>query len=542
MSNLSIQKKSTAIFAFNIVAGGGSCTTNQDQDYILQYQASGTSSILECFTPGRYQSITSGASVTQNTNWGGYANAFWQQHRWATDVNTPYGSYGTPKVYVDGCVLNASCSGGVSTRYNWAMPQIDMTWVSATPTSLDVILNCGFGSLKLPYDADMALWEEVNGVWVQLTSTTCPNGTNSLSGGYNPTINITYGTGDVGVHHYKMTYETNDPNPLVTNYKGFADMYVMIGASSFDLPTPETPEHSFVTFNGEINPTCAYDRTVCYPVVSMNDIQFQMTIDVAQTGCYGNFPTPILGDGTNSGTQIYLCVSEDCNIPTEIATAGDYANYVAKLDTWYNVPFTDIWTNNQIYWGDVMTYITSHFSPGQCYKLLLCKREPDTTPGEWIDTVIGCSDDCFAWVQDDCYTSVIQYRSNNDELCFYYSQDVNWYNSIRLPMFLRNPQYPSTQQGYQLSDGTFKKLSERIQEEWELEVGWMNAKKHKALKFALAHDTVLLNDVTSWFGGQIYANGNYDIKWDTKPRPYPLAKATTKVNRTINNCSVNSNC
>ncbi len=542
MSNLSIQKKSRATFLFNIVAGGGSCTTNLDQDYIIQYFADGTAQNIECFTPGRYQSIADGVYTTQNTNWGGYANAFWQQNRWAVDVNTPYGSYGLPKVYIDGCVLNASCSGGVSTRYNWAMPQIDMTWLSATPTSLDVRLNCGVGSLSLPYDADMALWEEVNGVWVQLTSTTCPNGTNSLTGGYNPTFDISYGTGDVGVHHYKMTYETNDPNPSVTNYSGFADMYVMIGASSFDLPNPETPEHSFVTFDSTPESTCAYDRTVCYPVISMDDVQFQMTIDVAQTGCYGNFPSPILGDGVTSGTQIYICASEDCNIPTEIATAPDFLNYVAKLDTWYNVPLSDIWVNDTINWNDLENYISATYTYGQCFKLLLCKREPEGSPGEWIDTVLGCSDDCFTWIQDECFTTTIQYRSNNDELCFYYSQSPSWVNSIRLPMYLRSPQYPSTQQGYQLSDGTFKKLSERIQEEWELEVGWMNAKKHKALKFALAHDTVILHDVVSNFAGQVYAGTNYDIKWESKTRPYPLAKATTKVNRTINNCSVNSNC
>lgn len=546
MSNIVIQKKSTPTFVFNVASGGAnSCTTNLDQDYIIQYQSNGTNSFIECFTAGRYQKINSGALTTQNTNWGGFANAFWQQKRWATLVNTPYGAYGSPMVYVDGCELNASCMSGVAVRHNWAMPQIDMTTLSSSPTSLQVNLNCGLGSLFLPYDAVMTLWEEVggpNGTWVQLVSTNVPNGHNSATGGFNPNINITYGTGDVGVKHYKLTYETNDPNPSYGNFSGFADMYVMIGASSYDLPTIETPEHSFVTFNGGSESTCAYDRQVCYPIISMDDIQFQMTIDVAQTGCYGNFPSPILGDGVASGTQIYLCVSTDCNIPTEIATAPDFMNYVAKLDNWDNVQNTDIWVNEPIYWGDVDTYISSHFTYGECFKLLLCKREPEGTPGEWIDTVLGCSDDCISWISDDCYTSVIRYRSNSDEMCFYYTQDSSWVNSMRIPMYLRSPQYNSTQNGYQLSNGTFKKLSERINEEWELEVGWMNAKKHKALKFALAHDTVLIIDNLSGYAGQITANNSYDIKWESRTRPYPLAKATTKVNRTINNCSVNSNC
>lgn len=546
MSNIVIQKKSTPVFSFNILSGAGnSCTNNTDQDYIIQYQANGTSNFIECFTTGRYQKINSGVLTNQNTNWGGFANAFWQQKYWATDVNTPYGAYGLPKVYVSGCELNASCVGGVAVRHNWAMPMIDLTAISASPTSLVANLNCGLGSLFLPYDAIMTLWEEVggpNGTWTQLVSTTVPNGHNSATGGYNPNINITYGPSNVGVKHYKLTYATNDPNPSYGNFSGFVDMYVMIGSSSFDLPSIETPEHSFVTFNGPAPSTCAYDRKVCYPVISMNDVQFQMIIDVAQTGCYGNFPNPILGDGITAGTMLYLCVSPDCSIPTDIATQPDYGNFVAPLDNWAKVPNTDKWVNETIGWGNVESFIGSHFQQGECFNLLLCKREPEGTPGEWIDTVLGCSDDCFTWIADDCYTTTIQYRSDDDEMCFYYSFDPSWYNSIRLPMYLRSPQYNSSQNGYQLSDGTFKKLSERINEEWELEVGWMDAKKHKALKFALAHDMILLNDVTSGFGGTIIATNSYDIKWENKTRPYPLAKAMTKVNRVINNCSVNSNC
>ena len=172
----------------------------------------------------------------------------------------------------------------------------------------------------------------------------------------------------------------------------------------------------------------------------------------------------------------------------------------------------------------------------------MCKREPaEGVPGEWIDTVLQCIPQCFIRIEDECYTTVLQFRSNNDELCFYYTQDPNYFQSIRLPMYFRDVQYPSASTGYQKSDGTWVKLSERIQEEWTLTTDWMEIQMHKALKFALSHDTVIalgnmgIND-------QITAQNNYTINWESKTKPYPLAKGTVKVNKTINTCSVNTNC
>ena len=133
------------------------------------------------------------------------------------------------------------------------------------------------------------------------------------------------------------------------------------------------------------------------------------------------------------------------------------------------------------------------------------------------------------------------FRSNNDELCFYYTQDENYYQAIRLPMYFRDVQFPSQSTGYQKSDGTWVKLSERIQEEWTLTTDWLEAKHHKALKFALSHDIVIVANNMS-INGKITSQNNYQIQWENKTRPYPLAKGTCKVNTTLNTCSVNSNC
>ena len=541
MNNIIIQRKSQLQFTFSPV-NSSICTINTDQQYALQYFPSGTQNNIICSTPGRFQSIPSGSVVNQNTNWGGFANAFWQQNDWYSPSLYPYAGYSTPYVFMYGCVMNSSCISGHPVKHNIANPGIDLVQLSSSPTAMTARLEWGSwgAGVLLPYDATLKLWEEIGGVWVELASTICPNGHFS-GGGYNPTFNITYGVADVGVHHYKCTFETHYPNPSYGNFSGWADMYVQIGSNSYDLPNPKTNEHNFITFNGSAPTTCIADRNVCYPIVDMTDLQFQMTIDTGETGCYGNFPHPILGDGITAGTQIYLCVSEDCNIPTPIATAPDFLNSVAKLDNWDPIIGTNIFVNQDINWSDVNSYLFANMASDACFKILLCKREPEGTPGEWIDTVIGCSDDCFELISDDCFTSIIRYSSNNDELCYYYSQG-GWTNQIRLAMYPRNVQYPSSQSGYQLSNGTWLKITERIQEEWDLETDWMDAKKHKALKFALAHDTINIISNTSNFAGQVICQQPYNIKWETKPRPYPLAKGSTKITKTINTCSVNTNC
>jgi hypothetical protein len=533
-----LQRKSRAIFGFG-VPGGASCSTSSDKEYTVQYASvDGTANTISCVNTGHTGTITVGGPVTQTTHWGGAGNAIWQQKDWETDSIYPYGAYAVPKCHAYGCYLDASCVAGSTVKNYYAIPRVNLTQTGTSPTDCTCTLQFD-GDLLLPYETSISVWEEVNGVWTNLNSVVCPANTQSSPGGYTASVSITIPISEANKgKHYRARYYCPSLNLV-----GYADMYALFGSNSYDLPTINVSEHSFVTFGqGQITPTCAYDKTACLPVLEMDDVQFQMYVDVSIGGQYGNFPTPILGDGINHGTQLYLAPCDDCTIPTEIATAPDFGGHVAKLDTWIPVPGTEIYVNDYIDWSGLWNYIQGNHVIGDCFKICLCKRDPaEGGGGEWVDTILGCMDGCFELINDECYTTVLRFRSNNDELCFYYSQDANYIQSIRLPMYFRDVQYPSTSTGYQKSDGTWVKLSERIQEEWTLTTDWLEARTHKALKIALAHDTVIalgnmgIND-------QITAQNNYTINWESKTKPYPLAKGTVKVNKTINTCSVNTNC
>lgn len=530
-----LQRKSRAIFGYGVPVGA-TCSTQNDKEYSVQYASiDGTTSTITCVTPSHGGTISVGGAVTQTNHWVG---ATWQQKDWETDAIYPYGTYGVPKVKVYGCYLNASCVDGYTLKNYYAIPRINIVQTATSPSSCtcDLVWD---GDLLMPFETSMSLWEEINGVWTLLSVNACPANTQSSPGGYNPTVSITIPSGDAGIgKRYRAFY-----NCAGANLTGYADMYVLFGSNNYDLPNINVSEHSFVTFgNAPYQNNCAYDKVNCLPVLDLSDVQFQMNVDVSIGGQYGNFPTPILGDGITSGTQLYLAPCEDCTIPEIIATSADFGNFVAKLDTWNSVPGTEIYVNGYINWIGLWNYVTANYAVGDCFRICLCKREPaEGGIGEWVDTVLGCMDGCFQYVDDECYTSLLQFKSSNNEFCFYYSQDENYLQSIRLPMYLRDVQFPSTSTGYQKSDGTWVKLSERIQEEWTLTTDWMEARIHKALKIALAHDTTFILG-NMGIADQMTAQNNYSIQWESKTKPYPLAKGSVKLNKTINTCSVNTNC
>ena len=51
---------------------------------------------------------------------------------------------------------------------------------------------------------------------------------------------------------------------------------------------------------------------------------FQLVVDAAANGAYDNFPNNILGDGITSGTQLFLCICDDCSIPTAITQSATF--------------------------------------------------------------------------------------------------------------------------------------------------------------------------------------------------------------------------
>ena len=538
---LHISQYSSLVFGFG-VGINYICTNGTDKQYALGAPTTiGTTGTLDCVN-GPAQSITIGAAgFIQNTYWGGTSNRFWQQVDWEAQTAYNFGTYGNPTISVNGCYMDAECSGGYVALNYLGFARTTAILQSATTNSCIVRVSFG-GQIKFSEDSVMKVYQDDgSGNWILLASKTCPaNQQNNQDPTLDTYADITFTGADVGnSFHFKSEVIHN--GGIVTN----ADCYITIGSTVEELPPIAAAENSFVQFGDGINdPSCGIVRNVCFPIIGMGDVQFQLVVDAAENGAYDNFPNNILGDGITTGIRLFLTICDDCTIPTAITQSPTFDNSVALLTDWVRDGDTWDFVNEKINWSNLENYLFTNYATNQCFRICLCKREPsDSQPGEWVDTVIGCMTDCFQLIDNYCYTTLITYYSNTNNYCFHYVEGNSFANKIRLPMYLRSPQYPSTEKGYQKSNGDFVKLSERINEEWLLEVGWIPGTWHKALKIALSHDYILAdNRADSGLNEYVYCNQPYDIIWEKRRWPYPLAKGATKLFKQINLCSVNSNC
>lgn len=111
-------------------------------------------------------------------------------------------------------------------------------------------------------------------------------------------------------------------------------------------------------------------------------------------------------------------------------------------------------------------------------------------------------------------------------------------NKIRLPLYIKTPQFPTEANRFRLSDGTSKILSVTIRKTWDLQTDYMGHLTHQRLVIALNHDTVTIEG-DKYIGG-VTVDGEYDIAWPDF-LDYPLGQASVKVQVTPFDMT-NSNC
>lgn len=111
-------------------------------------------------------------------------------------------------------------------------------------------------------------------------------------------------------------------------------------------------------------------------------------------------------------------------------------------------------------------------------------------------------------------------------------------NRIRIPLYLKTPQFPTEANRFRLSNGESKTLSVTIRKVYTLETDYMSDSMHQRLVIALNHDTVNIE-------GDRYAGGvSVDGEYEAPPvdfLDYPLRKATTRVQVTPFDMT-NDNC
>ena len=205
----------------------------------------------------------------------------------------------------------------------------------------------------------------------------------------------------------------------------------------------DTPEFSFVCFGG---------NKLSLPYVSMGDIAFQAMSNRAITSVA---VVDMSGD-----------VVEETN--TDIARIGN------------------------------MYFIKPLFSSlPDCFRLALKSGQ---------DLLVGESN-VFVSVDDDGYSSRLEYRSGEDNFGFTYSLS-RFFNTVRLPLHLKEPRFSQSREVYAMLSGRQKILAASVRDEYDLETDYMCGEMHNQLIIALMHDEVYIN------GRLLTQTGDYSVDWD----------------------------
>jgi len=111
-------------------------------------------------------------------------------------------------------------------------------------------------------------------------------------------------------------------------------------------------------------------------------------------------------------------------------------------------------------------------------------------------------------------------------------------NRIRLPLYLKTPQFPTEANRFRLSNGESKTLSVTIRKQYNAVTDYMSQTMHQRLVVALNHDTVSIEG--DRYVGGVSVDGDYEITWPDF-LDYPLGQATVKIQVTPFDMT-NDNC
>lgn len=195
------------------------------------------------------------------------------------------------------------------------------------------------------------------------------------------------------------------------------------------------------------------------------------------------------------------------------------------------------------YWGygyvDYPADPIEAFSEGECFKYAILDAD---------NNVLALSN-LFYVSNDLCYTTVITYYNEENGYGFrYVVYDDNGIeritqNQVRLPFYLRRPQFQITENIFRRSDGVKERTSTVIEKDWLGTVGYLSAEQHEKLVVALKHDYVNINNGFSGVNYRMTQEGEYtpgypdDINSALVPAEFRISDYSH--NYVNNNCGFN---
>lgn len=111
-------------------------------------------------------------------------------------------------------------------------------------------------------------------------------------------------------------------------------------------------------------------------------------------------------------------------------------------------------------------------------------------------------------------------------------------NRIRLPLYLKTPQFPTEANRFRKSNGESQTLSVTIRKQYNVQTDYMGELTHQRLVIALNHDNVTIEG-DKYVGG-VTVDSDYEIQWPDW-LDYPLGQGTVKIQVTPFDMT-NSNC
>lgn len=335
---------------------------------------------------------------------------------------------------------------------------------------------------------------------------------------------------------------------------------------------------SFVQLNDEVidyaDPTlphCIKENPLCLPLSEFDNIDFKMNVvdfkDIKGSGWTTKFwAIPVKGCCECEFPEGYFpyqgALECDVYVKDGLTLDGyDYQN-VDNLDT---TKFDGLLRFKQAvtldpsetpitfeYWNQY--FANEPIGLNECFRFYFVQAfYVEEEDGIYLDHIehLGCSN-CFTRAVQ-CWNSVITYSCNENTNGFNYFPDTSFTNpipnKIEANFFLKNPQLTSTENSYKRSDGSYIKLSETIDEVYDLETNQWPQNWHRRLKIALASDTVLIynpNIVQQTRGdwavnvSQFINKDEYEISWQNRPRTIGMGK--TKLTNARPLLMKNSNC
>lgn len=302
--------------------------------------------------------------------------------------------------------------------------------------------------------------------------------------------------------------------------------------------------NSFFQIDATINYNCVESIDMCLPVYAETDLHgFHLNTNDSPT-------VPPEWDDVPEYPLVSYCyrLVRDCNEPVIILDSVKhytpfFYQYNSITNDWILFPFNDDDDETDVIPG------FDEFECNQCFYIQIIKtirnlvEEANEDNGgipqySYSNSIVGCVG-CFQRICDPCYTTLINYRNN--ENAFGFNNNNRSYNQIRLPFYFKEPQFPTKRTVFTLSNGMQKKLSARMEKEWIAETDYMPKEWHEKLAIALEHDNVRVTNTNANLSNVlIMMDANYEIDWQHFLN-YPTAPAKFKAKQIPYNI-INSNC